>query len=427
MSSSTDPSSIPTPKRFIFNDDDMNKFLESPAKASLLRLVGAMGKSCASTDVAFQYNPNDPLVGLSPAMAALHGSLEEMLTWIEDLPPSDRSKARFGNPVFREWHDRLTVRCPSIVFTILKIHQQYPRIDDYDNSVLEQSALKGREASKDLFTIDSIDASDEEKTTIAELGSYLSHAFGHPVRLDYGTGHECSFQVFLFALCKLGCFGSSQDQPPSMERLKAITIAIFQAYLKVTRQLQTEYVLEPAGSHGVWGLDDYHCLPFYLGACQLQADERSGNSESPSSIHDERVLNSLGDKYLYHGCIRYIKSLKKGVPFFESSPMLNDISNLPTWQKVASGLLKLYEGEVLKKRQVVQHFVFGKLFAADWSPSESPREPPTTSTFRQQGTVAPMVRAPWAVDGAPGPPIPTSLNSDGGNASMPSTKAPWAK
>jgi hypothetical protein len=42
--------------------------------------------------------------------------------------------------------------------------------------------------------------------------------------------------------------------------------------------------------------------------------------------------------------------------------MLNDISQLPTWSKVASGLLKLYEGEVLNKRQVVQHFLFGNLF-----------------------------------------------------------------
>lgn len=55
-------------------------------------------------------------------------------------------------------------------------------------------------------------------------------------------------------------------------------------------------MLEPAGSHGVWGLDDHHFLPFLLGSAELVNCEEV---KTPDSIHQEKVMNELSEEYMY--------------------------------------------------------------------------------------------------------------------------------
>lgn len=118
--------------------------------------------------------------------------------------------------------------------------------------------------------------------------------------------------------------------------------------------------LEPAGSQGVWGLDDYCFLPFYLGASQLVHHDVI----KPSSIHADHILQSCQNEYMYLSSVLFVKQVKKG-NLCETSPMLNDISGVLSWEKVNSGLLKMYKVECLGKFPVMQHFLFGSILTLD--------------------------------------------------------------
>ena len=113
--------------------------------------------------------------------------------------------------------------------------------------------------------------------------------------MDYGTGHEACALLFGLSLYKI-----AETLNPTSPWPKHHFADFFRAYLQITRELQTIYVLEPAGSHGVWGLDDYHALNFWLGAFELEGVEAGLNTKEgrdsefsraqfPSCIHDVTV------------------------------------------------------------------------------------------------------------------------------------------
>ncbi len=72
------------------------------------------------------------------------------------------------------------------------------------------------------------------------------------------------------------------------------------------RHIQTTYWLEPAGSHGVWGLDDYQFLPFVWGSAQLTNHPLI----RPKSIHNEELLGMYGNEYMYLTCVQFVKAVR---------------------------------------------------------------------------------------------------------------------
>lgn len=262
--------------------------------------------------------------GCSTAVKLIMSLFSTIEQWTEDIAPIEPA-GRFGNKAFRLWHGRLVEQAP----TLLK-----PILTQGDGVMSTDTGLN-------------------EEELIEEVGTYLCKCFGDEGRIDYGSGHEAMFMVVILCLMRVGVLGEDDDA--------AVVLLLFRRYLQVTRVLQTRYMLEPAGSHGVWGLDDYSFLPFLWGSSQLISSRRI----ETSAVLDEKQVAEHRDEYLYVDAIAFIREMKKG-PFHEHSPMLYDISNVRGgWAKINTGMIKMYRGEVWAKRVVVQHFVFGKLFRYD--------------------------------------------------------------
>lgn len=282
--------------------------------------------------------------------------LERLNQLIDETPPKEGPR-RFGNLNCRVWHDKVS-----------------EEIDDL---------LRNNLSCKD-------------DGYIVEARYYLSASFGSKMRLDYGTGHELSFVAFIGALIQIGIL--VLDEITGQDLLQ-----IFAKYYDITKKLILVYNLEPAGSHGVWGLDDHFHFIYILGASEFV-----DNTLAPpvQQLLSPTNINYLKSTNLYANAVAFIFKIKSG-PFKEHSPIIYDIhSSVSLWKKVLKGLLKMYEVEVLNKFPVVQHFWFGEGFYP-WKdknginlPYKETLDQPITTAKTDQiptnSSFMPMTSAPWA-------------------------------
>ncbi|WBW74328.1 serine/threonine protein phosphatase PP2A regulatory subunit, PTPA family Ypa1 [Schizosaccharomyces osmophilus] len=293
------------PEKLIDEAKDMEPFRLSKAYVRLVSYVQALNAACTGI--------KDYHVHYSSRVANVLDVLEQVQE-ITDSVSLEPGRHRFGNPAFRRWHAKLLHRAPTILDTIVP------------------SSLGSAQI---------------------ELLDYFLGSFGNAQRIDFGTGHELNFLGFLKGLDLLNLL--------TYEDCAAVGLYVSHKYLEVCRKLVIKYRLEPAGSHGVWGLDDHFFIPYIFGSSQLAAPGGNTLGLRPTAILDKKLTKELSKSNLYFSAIDFINVMKKG-PFYEHSPILYDITAVPSWSKVNQGLLKMYDVEVLSKYPVVQHFHFGNLF-----------------------------------------------------------------
>lgn len=319
-----------SPAKRIFESSDLPNFQNSAAYKRLHQAIAFIVDKAKSTEVPpgwllAQFVTRPETTGKDrELLAAKQNTAEFSKTFkhaiavldkfnelVDETPPLEGPR-RFGNMACRDWHAKVEAKA---------------------GEYLAGLVLDGQ--------------------VLTELQYYLVNSFGSSVRLDYGSGHELSFIAFVGGLIQTGDINA--------ESTSTELLALFAKYYDLVRRLIVDYNLEPAGSHGVWGLDDHFHFIYILGAAQFNVTTTNKSQYVPPVLLllSTQTISSYELSNFYANGIAFIFKIKLG-PFHEHSPIIYDINkSVSLWAKVLSGLLKMYEVEVFGKFPVMQHFWFG--------------------------------------------------------------------
>ncbi|GIQ85064.1 phosphotyrosyl phosphatase activator, PTPA [Kipferlia bialata] len=296
------PTGFRVPGKCISGPPDMETWYKSMGYRMIHQFIAAVNTACRSKDMEELGAPSEHITAILSVLDVLEATIEEV--------PPIKKRMRFGNLAFRD----LCTVCDG---KAIPLHEEM--LPEHDHPA------------------------------IVELCFYLVNSLGDRNRIDYGTGHELNFLVWLIGLYRIGFLVKSD--------LAHIGLTVYWRYLHLVQKVQEVYTLEPAGSHGVWLVDDFQLLPFVWGSSQLV---ENGMYEL-SDIHKPLSVSGGSKAYLYFDMVRHIIK-EKGSRLDEVTPFLADIHrSSPSWRHMNAGFLRMYEDDVLRKWVVVQHLYFGAL------------------------------------------------------------------
>ncbi|KAK7080396.1 Serine/threonine-protein phosphatase 2A activator [Halocaridina rubra] len=313
------------PTRAVLSPTDITKWEKSEAFQDILGFLTSMNEAVRGKKLSTDCE-------VSPIITNLLKMIDKLNTWIDEILPIDQPQ-RYGNKAFREFFARLKENGETLV----------------------KEALP-----------------EEYHKAVPEIATYLVESVGNSTRIDYGTGHEFAFIMFLTCVFKIGAL---------VEKDSVATVnKVFNSYIDMCRKLQLTYKMEPAGSQGVWSLDDYQFIPFYWGSSQLHMNPKI----APEMFVNEKIVNENANEFMFLSCIKFILQVKTG-PFAEHSNQLWNISAVQSWSKINQGLFKMYKAEVLAKFPVIQHVLFGSILSVAQA---------TEPKFHPSGSDMPSMKMP---------------------------------
>lgn len=244
---------------------------------------------------------------------------------------------RFGHVAFRDWFDIMRDRSEKFIKTEL--------VNNHDDQFKE------------------------------ELLTYLAESFGNKMRIDYGTGHELNFIIFTMGLSNLVELptDNKSNLKVTQDKLKNFVEAygfdihslFAHKYLRLCRKVQAKFRLEPAGSRGVYNMDDYQFLPFLFGAAQL-----GGLKYIPTSnFYQPDQVDMFKSDYILFEAVDFILNNKRG-PFNEHSYTLWGFTNLGSWDNIFRRIRLKFIDDILGPFPIIQHFLFGS-YILRWSESQN--------------------------------------------------------